>query len=271
MKELKTTPALVIKAEGNTITGLGTVFGVIDSYGDRSHPGIFAGAVPARVRFLWNHDMESVPIATIDEIREVPRAELPRSVQADYPDATGGALVKRTYLSTARAQEVKAAVLAGAVTDMSYGYDTKHIAFTNLPSGEQVRELYGVDLWEFSDVALRGAVPGTMANIAAAKGYRYAGGFGKQGARHSAADREALDRIHADVVALGATCGSGGSSGKRAPSMAILQRKLWILEMNTLGINTASEEWDLMLDELGLRETAETRRVLARTREFLDS
>jgi hypothetical protein len=85
--------------------------------------------------------------------------------------------VKRTYLGTPRAQEVKAAVLAGAVTDMSYGYDTTRVGLTRLPSGEQIRELYAVDLWEFSDVALRGAVPGTMANIAAAKGYTYAGGL----------------------------------------------------------------------------------------------
>ena len=177
MKELKTIPALVVKAEGNTITGLGTLFGVIDSYADRSHPGIFAGATPAGVRFCWNHDTAAVPIATIDSIVEVPRADLPKSVQASYPEATGGVLVKRTYLGTPRAQEVKAAVLAGAVTDMSYGYDTTRVGLTRLPSGEQIRELYAVDLWEFSDVALRGAVPGTMANIAAAKGYTYAGGL----------------------------------------------------------------------------------------------
>jgi hypothetical protein len=158
MKELKTFPALVVKAEGNTITGLGTLFGVIDSYADRSHPGIFAGATPAGVRFCWNHDTAAVPIATIDSIVEVPRADLPKSVQASYPEATGG-------------------VLAGAVTDMSYGYDTTRVGLTRLPSGEQIRELYAVDLWEFSDVALRGAVPGTMANIAAAKGYTYAGGL----------------------------------------------------------------------------------------------
>ena len=231
MKELKTIPALVVKAEGNTITGLGTLFGVIDSYADRSHPGIFAGATPSGVRFCWNHDTAAVPIATIDSIVEVPRADLPKSVQASYPEATGGVLVKRTYLGTPRAQEVKAAVLAGAVTDMSYGYDTTRVGLTRLPSGEQIRELYAVDLWEFSDVALRGAVPGTMANIAAAKGYTYAGGFGKAGARHSAGDREALDRMHADIVALGATCGSG----KRSPELARLGAKLMRLRLGVIG------------------------------------
>ncbi len=219
MKELKTFQSIVTKAAGNTIEGLWTVYGVVDSYGDRAHAGLWRGATPSSVRFMWNHDLEAVPVARITKLLEVGRADLPAAVRARYPEATGGAVVERTYLDTPRAQEVKAAVLAGAVTEMSYAYDPKQTGQGREPNGEQVRELYHVDLFEISDVALRGAVPGTMSNIAAAKGYRYAGGLGVR-------------------------------TSKRVPSLRQLERDLRILQLKELGADTTDLEWDAFVADL---------------------
>ncbi len=209
MKQLKTFSSIVTKADGNTVQGLWTVYGVVDSYGDRAHAGLPGSARPDGVRFMFNHDLNSVPVAKITRLWEVGAADLPANVRSAYPEATGGAMVERVYLETARGQEVKAAVLAGAITDMSYGFDTKRVGTTRDASGAQIRELYEVDLWEISDVAIRGAVPGTMSNLAAKAGYKYAGGLTtRAGARHSAVDNDLLKRIHDDVVSLGAECGS---------------------------------------------------------------
>ncbi|MDP9314078.1 MAG: HK97 family phage prohead protease [Chloroflexota bacterium] len=222
MKQLKTFSSIVTKADGNTVQGLWTVFSVIDSYGDRSHKGLAGNATPNSVRFMFNHDLNSVPVAKITKLWEVGAADLPAQVRSLYPEATGGAMVERVYLETPRGQEVKAAVLAGAITDMSYGFDTKRVGTTRDTSGTQIRELYEVDLWEISDVALRGAVPGTLSNVAAKAGYKYAGGLStRAGARHSAADNDLLKRIHDDVVSLGADCGSGKSR---------TQTDLWLMK-----------------------------------------
>lgn len=223
MKQLKSIAQIVTKVDGNAVQGLWTVYGVVDSYGDRSHAGLYGSATPYSTRFMFNHDIASPPVAKITRLWEVSAADLPAAVRSAYPEASGGAMVERTYIDTPRGQEVRAAVLAGAITDMSYGFETKRTALTRNAGGANIRELYEVDLIEISDVAVRGAVPGTMSNIAAKAGYRYAGGLaGKAGARHSAADVELLQRIHDDVLALGAAC----ETGKAAKPLWLLKAKL---------------------------------------------
>lgn len=221
MNELKTINQLTLKVDGDTVKGLATVFGVVDSYGDRSHSGLFANAVPGKVRFLWNHQMDSVPVAVITGLYEIGRADLPTAVRVTLPEATGGVVVERRYLDTARGQEVKAAVVSGAVTEMSYGFDPVRSAMTRAADGTVVRELQLAELWEISDVALRGAVPGTMANMAAKAGYHYSGGLHlRTGARHSAGDSELINTIASAAYDLGATTVQRLDQSKHDPLMA---------------------------------------------------
>ena len=80
------------------------------------------------------------------------REELPAEVLAKAPDATGGAEVTREYLTTERGDEILSGIVAGAINEMSYGYDAIKYSFENTPEGKQVRNLQEVRLWDISDV-----------------------------------------------------------------------------------------------------------------------
>lgn len=217
--EYKSIPMAVKSIEGRTVTGIFAVHGNVDSYGDISHPGSFTKTIGERgpkVKYMWNHDLwGGPPTAKVTSLREVTRDELPPAVLSAAPDATGGVEVVREYLETANADAVFQAVKAGAVDELSYGYDALKYDFAEL-NGQQVRNLREVKLWEVSDVIF-GANPATAASklwglsptpatldmllkqleahIAAVKA----------GARHSSADVKAINAIHSAVVDLGAT------------------------------------------------------------------
>src|SRR5687767_2701928 len=131
--EYKSLPQFIKAADDRSVVGIPAVHGNVDDGKDRSHLGAWADVKVNgrdRARFLWNHNSNEPPIATIDYVREIGRADLPASVLAYAPEATGGVEIKRTYLNTPRANEVLAGILAGAIDEMSYAYDlTKH-AFT---------------------------------------------------------------------------------------------------------------------------------------------
>ena len=145
--------------EGRTVSGFASVFGVIDSYADIVQPGAFAKTLQegrSRFRHLWQHDSFAPPIATIKDIREVGREELPTKVTEKYPEATGGLLVVREYLSTPRADEVLAGLKADppAITELSFGFDAVKFDYTadaQLPR-ESIRNLREVRLFDTSDV-----------------------------------------------------------------------------------------------------------------------
>lgn len=152
--EYKAAPAFTLGIAGRTATGIAAVHGNIDDGGDRTYPGLFGDFTVngrPRARFLWQHDGTQPPIATIDRIYEVNRADLPLPVLQYAPSATGGTAVERTYLETPRASEVFAALSAGALTEMSYAYDAKEWKFTT-EGTRQVRELYQAELFDVSDV-----------------------------------------------------------------------------------------------------------------------
>lgn len=147
-----------------TVVGVFAVHGNIDAGGDRSHPGSFADTKVDgrdRVRFLWQHDSSAPPIAVIDYVRELPRDRLPEKVLGFAPDASGGVEVSRTYLDTPRGNEVLAGITAGAIQEMSYAYDLTNYAFTE-EEDRTVREIYGVKLFDISDVN-HGMNPATSA------------------------------------------------------------------------------------------------------------
>lgn len=213
--EYKSIPMEVKTIEGRIVTGVFAVHGNVDDYGDISHPGSFTKTIAergAKVKYMWNHDLwGGPPTAKVQSLREITRDELPPSVLQAAPDATGGVEVVREYLSTANADAVFEAVKAGAVDELSYGYDALKYDYMDI-NGRQVRNLREVKLWEVSDVIF-GANPATAASkllglspydillkqieahIAAVKA----------GARHSSADVKAINAIHRAVVDLGAT------------------------------------------------------------------
>lgn len=152
--EYKAAPGFTTGIDGRTVTGLFCVHGNVDDGGDRSYPGLFGDFTSggrSRSRFLWQHDSSQPPIATIDRVYEVTRADLPEAVLKYAPNASGGTAVTRTYLDTPRASEVFAALSAGALSEMSYAYDAKDFKHTE-DNDRLVRELYKAELFDVSDV-----------------------------------------------------------------------------------------------------------------------
>lgn len=149
-----------IGEDGRTVTGFAAVFGNIDSGYDRLFKGAFKKTLKEsgnRVKHLWQHDMALPPIATVKELREVGRDELPGDVQKAYPEATGGLLVVRKYLDTPRGNEILEGLKNGAISEMSFAYDPLKYDFEELkgddaPTPTTVRNLREVRLWETSDV-----------------------------------------------------------------------------------------------------------------------
>lgn len=176
MPEYKSLKAVgTMGIDDRTVTGIFCVHGNVDAgdgwttSGDRSHPGLFGDfTVDGRKRavFLWQHRMSDPPIATIDRLFEVEKADLPAPVKLYAPDATGGVAVTRTYLETPRGNEVLAALKAGALTEMSYAYEIlrkdeeKHPGDNYAPP---IRNIYEAQLLDVSDVNL-GMNPATSAD-----------------------------------------------------------------------------------------------------------
>lgn len=164
MPEYKSTKAFTTGIDGRTVTGIFAVHGHVDdgdgwSSRDRSHPGIFGDFTAGgrkRVVFLWQHNSWEPPIARIDQLFDVARADLPAVVLKYAPDATGGTAVKRTYLDTPRGNEVLAGLQNDAITEMSYAYEPKRWDFEKPEQQSEralpVRNLYQADLLDVSDV-----------------------------------------------------------------------------------------------------------------------
>lgn len=140
------------------VTGFSSILGNVDDGGDVIEPGAYRKTLAergGRLRWLWQHDAGLPPIAKIVEIREAERDELPAEVLAQFPEASGGLLVKREYLDTPRGNEVLAGLRAGAIGEMSIGYDAIQAEY---PQGLAVagrpvrRRLKEIRLWECSDV-----------------------------------------------------------------------------------------------------------------------
>lgn len=164
-RQFKSIPQFVKSVEGRTVTGICAVFGNIDLGRDRIWPGAFAKTISegrGRFKHLWNHGQDgwdyfvTPPIAAIRSLREVGREELPESVTAFAPEASGGLEVTREYLDTERGNEVLKAIEAGAGLEMSFGYDPIKWDYQTINQGtideKRVRELREVRLWDTSDV-----------------------------------------------------------------------------------------------------------------------
>lgn len=125
-----------LTAEGATIAGYASVFGLRDRGGDIVAPGAYAAslarmkAAGARVRMLWQHD-PAQPIGVWDEVRE---------------DGHGLWVKGRLLSEVARGREAAALLAAGAVEGLSIGYRTLR-AEKDAGGGRVLRE---IELWEVS-------------------------------------------------------------------------------------------------------------------------
>lgn len=224
-KEFKQIEFTNIKAESKdrVRVGIAAVHGNIDSWGDRSHVGAFAKTIAegrARVRHLWMHNSQNPPIATIKELKEIGRDELPPEILDKFPAATGGLKVWREYYDNQLANWVLEAIDKGDVNEMSYAFDVIKADYSEEQneSGEnqRIRELRELKLMDTSDVHY-GMNPATLASV---KGFTLEpvplGTLYQQflmldeqiksGRRNSESDMTLLQQMHEITISLGATC-----------------------------------------------------------------
>lgn len=119
-----------------------------------------------RVKHLWNHDSNTPPIATVKTVREVARNELPEAVLSYAPDATGGVIVGREYLTTEFANWVFEGIVKGAIDEMSCGIQLVNTAWSTKDE-ESIFDILQYKLWDTSDVVY-GMNPATIAMKSAA-------------------------------------------------------------------------------------------------------
>lgn len=144
-----------------TFEGYGSVFGVIDSYGDSVLPGAFAatirkaeesGRMPA---MLWQHDPSQV-IGVWRSMRE---------------DAHGLHVVGE-LADTQLGREAYALLKMGALSGLSIGYS---VSGERYDRERDVRELTGIDLWETSLVTFPANADARVAAVKDAKRGSYRG------------------------------------------------------------------------------------------------
>jgi len=157
--DYKTLPFFLkeLDKKNRTVTGIFAVHGNVDSGFDMSVNGSFAKRLSdgrSRVRFLWNHNSMNPPIASIKEVREVGRDELPEKVLEWAPEATGGVMVTRKYYQDIPLSDwVFKGIEEGDITEMSYAYDVHEYTIKERDEGQRpIRILNEVELYDISDV-----------------------------------------------------------------------------------------------------------------------
>lgn len=127
----KTFSAFTLKsdAQQGIVEAIVAVMGNIDQGGDIIWNGAFTKSITERrgkIRVLDQHQTDSImrAIGMPLEVREIPRAELPPELLAQYPMATGGLYTKTQYLmNTPEGKGAFDRISAGAVGEYSIGYD----------------------------------------------------------------------------------------------------------------------------------------------------
>lgn len=125
-----------LRAQGCTIEGHASLWGIADRSGDIVERGAFAASLARlraqgeSVRMLWQHDPREV-IGVWDEVTE---------------DARGLHVRGRILPEVARGREALALLAAGALDGLSIGYRT--LRATKDAQGR--RRLHEIELWEVS-------------------------------------------------------------------------------------------------------------------------
>lgn len=227
-REFKSLPVFELKAQskGRARTGICSVFGNVDdayswtaegiTTGDRVHPGAFAKTISegrSRVKHLWNHDFSQPPIASIKELRELTRDELPKEVLDYAPQASGGLLVTREYYEDEFSDRILKAIDAGDISEMSFGYDVKRYEITIEGEGaneRRIREIRELALYDTSDV-LWGMNDSTVALMKSAamplpaiiQQLQIIHAEIKAGRRNAEADQKLINSLHDIAISLG--------------------------------------------------------------------
>lgn len=170
-KEFKSFKGFVTDTDDRTVGQYFSIYGNVDSVGDRMLNGAFKKSITERrdaVKVLWQHDATQPPIGVILDIEEHERKDLPVDVLNAYPDATGGLFARIEYLDTPRGDEVLKGIKAGAITENSVGYST-----IKQKRERNSRDLQECKLFDLSPVNW-GANPATF-NVKMAVPYMEAG------------------------------------------------------------------------------------------------
>jgi len=159
-REYKTLPAYYKfdEEDQGIVEHLISVYGIVDLGGDVAHKGMFTKTISERgkkVRVVDNHQIKSISnvVGKPIEFREVDRHQLPPEVLRDYPDATGGLMVKTQFLmDTPEGKGAYVRLKEGAIDEFSFAYDALDFDFENAGPGKKVRNLRTVRLWEYGPV-----------------------------------------------------------------------------------------------------------------------
>lgn len=201
-------PSAVLDISGRDVSILFSV-DTLDRVGDITSPKAFNRSIGLgvdRIPHLFMHDDKSPAIGRLMTIEPVGRRDLPADVQAEHPEATGGAVAVSRMLKTGRGAEVFEGIREGIPYGASYSYYPKKAIDhpkVKRPDGRPARYLEEVHLLEITT-----ALPGTAINLATrsrlGKALELLAEM-KAGARHSASDVELLNQLAALVLSLGAT------------------------------------------------------------------
>jgi HK97 family phage prohead protease len=137
---------LEVKAtDEGVIEGYGSVFDVLDSYGDRIEAGAFAGTLRKRKpKMLWQHDMCD-PIGAWDEVAE---------------DAKGLRMRGRIAVKSTRGRDAVELVKAGAIDGLSIGF---RVSDYEMEGNNRV--IKSIDLYEVSLVTMPANALATITEI----------------------------------------------------------------------------------------------------------
>ncbi len=134
------------------VEGYGSVFNVVDSYGDVVMPGAFresiakGGRNKTGVLFLWQHDPKS-PIGKWIEMHE---------------DEKGLRMKGKLTLNTKAGNEAYALLKDGAIQGLSIGYDTSD---HTIDPKTKIRYLKKISLWETSLVSFPANTEAIIDNV----------------------------------------------------------------------------------------------------------
>lgn len=225
--DMKSTPFALftkdaIKGE-RTRAGIFAVMGNRDNTGDIVQPGAFAKTMKENrhnIVHLWDHGKTemTIPTAAIDDLYEIGKSDLPDNVLEFAPEATGAAVVVRTYVKSPIGDHFLAAVDSGAIKQMSFAYaipKDKSVVMDMQIDGKSVptRIIREVKQYDTSDVRW-GANSATIAQfksllelpVVDIKSHLDALETFiesvKAGARNSAADMKSLQQIHDLIKSL---------------------------------------------------------------------
>jgi HK97 family phage prohead protease len=144
-----------VDLEHGTFDGYASTFGVVDDGMDVVEPGAFAKTIQERfkrIRVGYNHNLDD-PIGRPLTLAEHTREQLPESLRARFPQATGGLYTKSQISLTSRGRDVLTLLRDGVLNEMSFAYDPIKFDFDENPATKaQVRHLREVRLWEYGPV-----------------------------------------------------------------------------------------------------------------------